>query len=185
MEISGAGPLRELLHSFPTSAATNTPPFLSSLISSLQFYQASKEPMAALPTSRSQLPPEIAHMVSAFQEMRPTVAEMPSPANEGYSESHGKPPEKGTEEEMVGSESFQDSLTATLTLARVEHLIDDKMRELETRLKGYVDAKFNEMMNCIKRESKLEDLRENNTTANREETCPSEHNNGLNCRNEQ
>lgn len=149
-----------ILDSFP-ALASNTPPLVSTLISSLNLYHASKVATTSLPESRFKLLPlEVAHMVCALKEMRPAEAKLPIPSQEGnygqcgdgYEEQHG---------DFVDHESLQDgSPAAILTVANVEHLMDERIRELESRLINYVDAKFNEVINLVVRGSKMEDLSE-------------------------
>ena len=146
-----------MLDFLPTITANTPPPFLSSLVCSLKFCQANKAAVTAPSESSLELlPPEIAHMVSAFQAMRPPVAELPIPAQkDNYGQCReGIEDQKNVKVNLMESHPDHCCNAATLTLADVEYLMDERMRELEIRMTNYVDAKFNEMMSWLVKGSK-------------------------------
>ena len=154
----GTRDLQELFNSLPNLTA-NAPPFLGSLISTLKSCQASQRggrEGAAAPSdslsSQSSVPPKVAYMISAFHGMHPTESTAtPTPAAAERSAS-----KDGGADTEVREVQENTSTSEVLTLAHVEALMDEKMKELESRLIKYIDTRLTEMMNTFRSGSEID-----------------------------
>ncbi len=127
------------------SVSPSVPPFLSSLLSSLQKYQGHNGEAAGTishgpPRSDSEesRASDFSQMLSAFRQIKP----MPSKPS-----SQDTPQLEETKDIEASSSARQEALTADVKmgdtdLSTIEELIDKKMRELESRMKNYIDDKL-------------------------------------------
>ena len=148
--------MQELVDSLPIPS--NAPPFLHGLISSLQCYQASNRQTASY---------DISQMLTAFRQ----ITAIP-PDRELLRDGSGVNDHRDENSESVNTETEVNAKLdgSSLTLSRIEALIDQKMEKLERRMQGYIDAKFAEIMNHIEKIEKRNITKRNSVTTNGEGT---------------
>ena len=158
--------LQSLLSSLPLQS--NTPPFLHTLISSLQHLSTPSHPTPAQhPTQDQARPPDITQMMAAFRQLRPTPNENKTSENgapNGVGQGEGEPEQHGVDPDVEEKEE-----AAAQSVRNLEALLDRKMAELEQRLKCYIDNKVAAVLNEI--EARLEGrVRDSVTLASNEDT---------------
>ena len=172
--------LQEMLETLPALTG-GTPPFLGSLISTLQSCQARQgestgrekgriSSAAATCGGEPLMPPEIAYMISTFQGIQETNrqseeskrrSEETSSQSDSLSETAPTSADAAAAAAAAGKEEISDVTSKeSVTLSQVEALVEAKVKALEERLVQYIDTKLNELVRGFKRKAEI-DLRQN------------------------
>lgn len=131
---------------------TDAPPFIHSLVSTLQHWQAPSDPQ------EPPKPMDISQMLSALRQMKEVPSSTTTTSEDHIGNGHTHSPEDS--EVLAVSEDqndINDSKTEVgVTLSMVETLIDQKLSALEERLLTYIDKKLAEIMSLDKRNSEMD-----------------------------
>lgn len=132
--------LHGLIGSLPLPS--NAPPFIQGLVSSLhQWQQSGETPPAANPHPSSSSKPEsldLLQMMSALRQLRPASHDTPESST---SEPH-------EQEATRGAQGAGRNSTDPVNCS-IEAFVEQKMGELEERMRSYIDGKVAEIMKHI------------------------------------
>lgn len=143
---SKATDLQSLISSLPLqSHKSNAPPFLQGLLSSLQHLSTTPDKPA------EDQPLDITQMIAAFRQLRPASSHPEETKTEATSSQEREEPK---EEPAQTKETVDEDQMTSVSLVSMEAMMDQKIEELEGRLKRYIDTKMAAILKQI--EIKLE-----------------------------
>lgn len=135
--------LQSLISSLPLPS--NSPPFLQHLLSSLQQLSSTHTCTPVRGEEKTQSL-DISQMVTAFRQLRPAPSNPASSKTESHMDRQEQV-EQSDSADVVMSEVME--LVPTPSLSSLEAMMDQKIAELEKRLKHYVDDKVAALLNQI------------------------------------